>query len=96
MEMKMENRLTTVFPTAVDHSVTVGKALRCGNFRNRLENSGNSTRILSVYFIGAGNMFLRNNKYMHRSLWIDIPESVDEFIFIDFCGGNLPRDDFAE
>ena len=96
MEMKVVDRLAGIVSAVGNNPVSARQVLLRGNdpdgpkaFR-KLGIRGSGGIIQGAY------MLLRNHQDMDRRLRIDITESVDIFILIDFLRGDLAADDPAK
>ena len=52
--------------------------------------------VLSLDLEHAGDVFARDDQYVHRCLWVDIPKRNHLFILVDDLGIHPARGDFAE
>ena len=94
--MQVLHRLTSVLSAVSDHAVAVGQALGGGNFRNGLKDLCNQIAIGGVDHVGAADVRFGYYQNVNGGHGVDVAEGVHPFVFVNLCGGNFPRDDFAK
>jgi hypothetical protein len=92
----MVNRLATVI-AGVDHgAITLHEAFGSGNLRS---GPMEMTEQIAVFLAGVGNggdVLSRDDKNMHRRLWVDVSKRVALIILVNSFGRNASVDDLAK
>ena len=96
MEVQVHDGLAAVRAAVVDDAVAAAEAFDLSDLRDGFKAARDPHAVLRGYLVGAGNMSLGNDEDMHRSLRVDVTESVDILILIDLCAGDIPGDYLAE
>ena len=96
MKMKMGNGLAGIGAAVGDDAITACKTFLGGDDRNGPEAFGQVPVRETGGIIQRGDVLLRDDQHMRRRLGIDIPESVDILVFIDFGRRDLSLHDFTE
>ena len=78
------------------HTVTIFQTLMLCQLGDHLKNMGNHGGIFSVDAIAVSDVGFGHHQNVGGRLGVDVPESVDGFVFVNLGGRNLTRDDLAE
>ena len=76
VEVQVHDGLAAVRAAVVDDAVAVAEAFRLGDLGDGFKAARDPHAVLRGYLVGAGNVSLGNNEDMHRSLRIDVAESI--------------------
>ena len=82
MEMKVEHRLTGLFPAVGNYAETFKAKFFC-KLCNNCKDMTNNSAVLLGYCTCRNDMFLRYNKEMSRSLRVNVIEGITQFVFVD-------------
>ena len=96
VEVQVHDGLAAVRAAVVDDAVAAAEAFRLGDLGDGFKAACDPHAVLRCYLVSAGDMSLGNNEDVHRSLRIDVAESIDILILIDLCAGDIPGDYLAK
>ena len=96
MKVQMRDRLAGIRATIGYYTIPAGKAVFSSYFCNSTQACGNFRVLHFIHIRYRGNMFLRNNQCVKRSLRINVHKRINQIVFIYFCGWDFAINDSAE
>jgi hypothetical protein len=96
VEVQVTYGLSSFFAAVVDNTEAFVQIVFFGDLGGYFKNMSHNAAVFGGDFCRRSNMLFGNDQHMKRSLRVNILESQNLFIFIDFVRRDFPCGDFAK
>jgi hypothetical protein len=96
VDVDVVHGLTAVFSGVDDSAIALRESLGARDFRSSPMQVAEQGVVFPLCVRDGCDVFARDDKDVHRRLWLDVGEGVTVLILVDGFGGNTSVDDLAE
>ena len=96
MQMQMVDGLSAIGAGIDDEPIAVLQLFPSGNLRGCGDEMPQHGGVFGDGLFGGGQVLLRNDQQMVRSLWVEVGKGKDKIVLVDAFDGNGAGSDLAK